>query len=343
MTQALTTRIAALVVTLTVAGCAGAAPTQAPPSPTPSVAVIAEPTLAATPAATATAVPSATAAFGEPTGRILFSAVTPTEAMGSIFVIPADGSGDPGRLHQGYDPDWSPDGTEIAFIDDDGIWVMRGDGTQAKSIRHDAAMFHHWPVWSPDGAQIAFIEAPTCAPCAIGIPWALSVMNPDGSGVRKVAEPWSPDRPAWSLDGQTLVFAGEWLDPPTAANGLQSIHLDGTGQRQFAKEHDSYPSWSPDGRFAVLRDVGTTKDGFDRGLFIANVDGSAPHALTLPLIIGEGLAWSPDGGWLAFQGTASPTIGATTQWDLWIVRPDGTDLRNLTNSTDLQEGFPAWD
>jgi Tol biopolymer transport system component len=345
MAQALATKLAALIVTLTISGCAGPAPTQAPITPSPSIQATPGPTLAASAAATATILPLATSpAHAEPTGRILYSAVKPTEAFGSLFVMNADGSDVPISFGRGDEPDWSPDSTHVAFIRDDAIWVMLADGSHATSIRHHSSTDVQWPVWSPDGDLIAFLEAPTCGPCGVGMPWALTVMNPDGTGVRKVGDVPSPDRPAWSPDGQTIIYGGEWSDPPTSANGLQSIRLDGTAQRQFSKEHDSYPSWSPDGRFAVLRDVGTTEDGYVLfGLFVADGNGSTPHAVTLPLVLGGPLALSPDGAWLAFPATTSRTFDATSQLDLWIVRPDGTDLRNLTDSTDLQEGFPAWD
>ncbi|HET9809067.1 MAG TPA: LpqB family beta-propeller domain-containing protein, partial [Candidatus Limnocylindria bacterium] len=47
-------------------------------------------------------------------------------------------------------------------------------------------------------------------------------------------------------------------------------------------------------------------------------------------------AWSPDGEWIAFQGDEGAARG------IWLVRPDGTGLRRLTDSTMSPASSPAW-
>jgi Tol biopolymer transport system component len=47
---------------------------------------------------------------------------------------------------------------------------------------------------------------------------------------------------------------------------------------------------------------------------------------------------SPNGRLIAFSG---PESGASTV-DIWIMRADGSDLRDLTNSPDTNDAFPAW-
>ena len=83
------------------------------------------------------------------------------------------------------------------------------------------------------------------------------------------------------------------------------------------------PSWSPDGqRIAFAAD-----DGGDRGLFIAQADGSDRRHVTGDR--GSGLiAWSPDGSEILFVDTD----------ELNLVKPDGTDRRRLELSPALREG-----
>jgi dipeptidyl aminopeptidase/acylaminoacyl peptidase len=335
MEHPLVLRVAALVVALTLAACGGSTPTPALTSAPPSLEATPDATAAGEPsgAATATALPA-------PSGRILFSAVVPTTSFGSIYVMNADGSGrtDLTGTRGGDEPAWSPDGKRIAFVREDGIWVMHADGSQAKQIRHDPAMIDQWPSWSPDGGQIAYTEVQKCAPCSIGITFTLNIMNADGSGLRKLTDAADSFSVAWSPDGKTIVFS----EAGTA--GLQSIRLDGSGLRQLTTGPDSYPAWSPSGRMAFLRGATTAGDGsIIFSLVVDDVGASPAHEVRLPFFIAGGpLAWSPDGGWIALPGVASGPLLAGDQWDIWIVRPDGTGAMALTKTPDGGEEFPSW-
>ena len=279
------------------------------------------------------------------TGRILFSAVTPTDNYGSIFVMNADGSGIVKLTGNegGGQPAWAPDGQHVVFLRSDGIWVMNADGSQQRRIHHVVAMDDQWPVWSPNSRQILFLEAPRCAPCSIGMTFALDVMNPDGSGLRKVTDVYSPERPAFSPDSESIVFTGGWSDPPTLANGLQMIRLDGSALHQLTTGRDSSPVFSMDARLAFLRDSGEAADGTVLySIVVANADGSAPHEVHLPFVGEASLAWSPDGSRIALTGTPSLPITHAGQWDLWTIGPDGTGAARLTNTPDVDEGFASW-
>jgi Tol biopolymer transport system component len=333
-------RLAALIVALTLAACGGSIPTPALTSGLPPLAV--------TPDATATAlmtIGSRATPLLSPTGRILFSAIAPTARIAYVYVMNADGSGRANLTgpRGGGEPTWSPDGTMVAFVRNDGIWVMHADGSAVTEIRHDPTMVEEWPVWSPDGRQIAHLESPVCGLCSIGITWALNIMNSDGSGLRKLTDTPSDGRPAWSPDGQTIVVGGRSDDPPTPANGLQSIRLDGSGLHQLTNGPDSSPAWSPDGTLAFLRGATTAADGTVLySLVEMNSDGSSPRVVPLPIVMEAPLAWSPDGGWIAMAGATSLSTLRAGQWDIWITRPDGSGLVAITNTQDQGEASPAW-
>ena len=81
------------------------------------------------------------------------------------------------RLGRGREPDWSPDGAQIAFTGPDGgVFVMRADGRGRRMLGKGME-----PVWSPDGKRVAFTRWTGVSDFSV---W---VMRPDGTGARRVA------------------------------------------------------------------------------------------------------------------------------------------------------------
>ena len=92
-----------------------------------------------------------------------------------MHVSDADGSGDTVLTANGggFDPSWSPDGTQIAFARYEGccnpeIYVMNADGSDERRLTALDG-FDTNPAWSPDGTKIAWERN------------GIWVMNADGS------------------------------------------------------------------------------------------------------------------------------------------------------------------
>lgn len=126
---------------------------------------------------------------------------TETAVNQQVWVMNADGTNQH-PLTTGSDPkdqvpDWSPDGTRIAYAsgsgDNEGIWLMNADGsgqTQLTGCRSGeaspcAAGSDFGPVWAPDGTRIAFLRAFG----AVGAQdRPIYVMNADGTDQHRLIQ-----------------------------------------------------------------------------------------------------------------------------------------------------------
>ena len=93
------------------------------------------------------------------------------------------------------------------------------------------------------------------------------------------------------------------------------------------------PSWSPDGsQIAFVSDVEGEPD-----IWVMGSDGSGLVNLTGHEAKDHSPAWSPDGEWIAFA-----SVRDSLYWELYRMRPDGSDVQRLTWWEDASDLSPAW-
>ncbi|MFN2586994.1 MAG: hypothetical protein ABR613_02590 [Actinomycetota bacterium] len=90
-----------------------------------------------------------------PHGRIAYSAWE-EETGTTLWAVDPDGT-DAVMLERGSVPDWSPDGTRIAFVGYDGIRVVV-PGAAGAPLLTPGGQSDFAPVWSPDGGSIAYLS-----------------------------------------------------------------------------------------------------------------------------------------------------------------------------------------
>jgi serine/threonine protein kinase len=158
--------------------------------------------------------------------------------------------------------------------------------------------------------------------------WAATL---DGAPPHQLTNDGRTYGPAWSADGRRIGVTRD-------ENGRTDVYL-GNADNPLAQRVDipgrqaRYPAWSPDGRRIAMASSGDGGQSWQ----ITVVDG-ATGALTLldtPFNVG-GVTWAP-GGQLVFAG--QPAAGQPQ--DIFTLGDDGV-ARNLTNTPDVEEDFPAW-
>ncbi len=236
-------------------------------------------------------------------------------------------------------PDWSPDGSQIAFVtrsmESQQVWVMNADGSDTHAITERQAGFIGSLDWAPDGRHIAFRATSD-----------IWVVKPDGSDLRNLtSDTGGLSIPAWSPNGQNLVHVSG--DVGDLTDGLAVTNIDGTILEQWSSDTDfqDSPAWSPDEQQIAFyggndRNEGTESAFWDFAweLRIAGVDGSDE----LALITGGSLdftwppAWRPPiTGDVPLPGpdAATPTPTTETGTDsLYVVTSNGvTAIDPATN------------
>ena len=259
---------------------------------------------------------------------------------------------------------WSPVADVLAFLTPAGQVLLGevGDGWRIRSLpAHD--VFSD-VVWKPDGRAVAFVEESMVVGKDDGeVPQRAVVLKQTSIDGRFTKELVAIPRPAdngliaaaWTRDA-VLYFIDPFFSASLLADGVPLMAVpDGGGVPRSIVDDmlidPDYLSVSPGGdQVAAVEGGGRETWTHDKHLIVVNPSTGTRRRLTPTGEIALSPAWSPDGRWLAFGQQPDPgDVGYSDSiWDvtgqrrLWIIRPDGTGLRQVTFDPAYRDELPHW-
>ena len=263
---------------------------------------------------------------------------------GGIFVMGATGESVKRLTDFGYDPAWSPDGKEIACADEgpvdpairnnpnSRVWAVNvATGERRLVTKEDSIQ----PNWSPHGYRIAYGGRRNAAQRDI---WTIPASG--GEPIEVTNDAAVEGSPIWSPDGKYLYFGSDragsmnvWRVPIEEQTGKV---LGPAETVATPSPHSAQLSFSRDGKrmaySQIVRGANLQEVGFDP---VKETVTGQPVWITQGSRTANTPNLSPDGEWLAFDAQGGK------QDDLFVVRRDGTGLRQLTDDS-YKDREPRW-
>src|SRR6266545_170493 len=297
---------------------------------------------------------------------------------GDIWIMPALGGSARRIVENGYCPSWAPDGSSLLYVhgtyrstriarvssaggesrdvpieepvvnryffpslSEDGRWLLYQNGSRIEIVAAQGGKPRvlaqaTYPAWGRGSTSVLFTKGQTL--------WQAS-FSPERGELAGPPRPLTLGRGAdvgarFSRDGSTIAFSSgdETLNLEELPFDAESGRATGS-PRELTRgnNHVGFFDPSPDGKAVVF--------GEERGdsSHIWRIDPpSLPLQLTRdPAFSDANPEWSPDGRLIAFSRT--PVGESGTSRALWIMKPDGTSPRRVTDASDLSgAGSVAW-
>ncbi|MGQ0431637.1 MAG: prealbumin-like fold domain-containing protein [Microthrixaceae bacterium] len=230
------------------------------------------------------------------------------------------------------DPEWSPDGTRLAFVTGGTLKVLdlaSGVVSSLPSATPSGTKFS--PTWSPDGAWIAFHHYSTDD---------IWVIPSDGlaTATQLTGATTYDSNPSWGPDGR-IAFSRDFATHDIHVGTFNSSTVSLDGVTGLANTADLTPvarpmDWSPDGTMLV---AGAAKVNAQDDLYLVAADGSgAPTQLTSGVTWDHGPTWSSDGAQIAF----ATDFGGTPK--LRTIAANGVGGPQPTALGDAMVTDPSW-
>lgn len=220
------------------------------------------------------------------------------DELAGVYVVSADG-GTPRKIGEtGGAPVWSPDGSKLAWGNEDGLTIWSSGNDSIADLTQGAIA--GLPAWSPDGRSLAFVNQDD------GVLEAIDAQT--GERQVEIAIGQRGERPqyvhiggpSWSPDGASIAYicwdgAGDEVCTISADAGevRQLTMLEPwSDQESRAASNTGPPAWSPNGEMIAVAAY-PEKRGAPAGIFIVDLErGNARRIAQLQP--NSAIAWTRD-------------------------------------------------
>jgi dipeptidyl aminopeptidase/acylaminoacyl peptidase len=192
---------------------------------------------------------------------------------------------------------WSPDGTRLAFVRDNQIFMMAADGGEARQLTHHGTPAG-LPSWAPDGSAVYFLA-----------PDVPTTDERDSARARDDVYLYDETyryRHVWKV----VVSTGAEMQITQGAASELGYRLSADGKR-----------------LAIHRSTTSlVGDAYRSEIWLMDADGKNPRVLTHNNFEETGAEMSPDGTQVLFLAEATDKLEPYANWNLFIVPSTGGGL-----------------
>lgn len=234
---------------------------------------------------------------------------------------------------------WSPNGFRLAYwgIHQGGqrdIWTVSPEGGPAKPLTNDSAI--DWnPVWSPDG-RFVYFASDRAGQMNL---WRIRLNERTGEALSDAEPVTIPAVSSWYLsfsrDGRHLVYVQAINRTNIAEVDFDANEGRVVGERRWRTRGtrlSTNPHLSSDGRWMVYDSVGDIQED----LYVLGEGEEDLVRITNDRYRDRAPRWHPDGETILFFSDRSG------RYDLWTIKRDGTDLRQLRATTGAGAQVSLW-